>query len=478
MSSALVHVKPVAQTAPPWPAAPRQAPIEVGRVDDPAEHEADRIATQLVAPAPHLTLRRCACGSPAGPDGECAQCKTRRLALRRSPATGSRSAGAAPAVVHNVLAAPGRPLDAASRAYFEPRLAVDLSAVRVHDDATAAASARAVGAHAYTVGEHIAFAGGRHMAATESGRRMLAHELVHVVQQREGWSPVLQRPVDCNPARLSMQECPPREPGEIASAASTPMGILPLDGPDRGLLVGNFAVEKSTIKANLRDNFFWKEFVAQMEQEQHYQWEILGFTDCEGPWSLNTQLRQQRATAVYALLPPAAKRTVTSVKGAEEHQCVTPNEAAGDRSANRSVLIRFVGGYRVIDMDPLDIKGLSPLERCQRGDPRVKTFPFHSSYFGDAPIDAERRGGKIHVEIPVHTWEDSRFRDDVRTLPWYRLDLEPDEIVRVHYYDKNGERNECIRGQEMLDVAGHSKRDTYDLGWKLVKKAWKYAKYL
>ena len=96
---------------------------------------------------------------------------------------------AAPAVVHEVLAAPGRPLDSGSRSFFEPRLGVDLGGVRVHDDPLAARSAEAVDALAYTVGEDVAFAAGRYAPQSVEGRVLLAHELAHVAQQ----TPVLRR---------------------------------------------------------------------------------------------------------------------------------------------------------------------------------------------------------------------------------------------------------------------------------------------
>jgi outer membrane protein OmpA-like peptidoglycan-associated protein len=65
---------------------------------------------------------------------------------------------------------------------MEQRFGADFSGVRVHDDARAAESARAVDAHAYTVGSDIVFAPGRYAPGTSGGDRLLAHELAHVVQ--------------------------------------------------------------------------------------------------------------------------------------------------------------------------------------------------------------------------------------------------------------------------------------------------------
>lgn len=90
----------------------------------------------------------------------------------------------APPAVRDVIAAPGRPLEAEERRDLEPRFEHDFGDVRVHTDERAAASARAIGAVAYTVGTHVVFDRG-FAPGTEMGRRLLAHELAHVVQQGE-----------------------------------------------------------------------------------------------------------------------------------------------------------------------------------------------------------------------------------------------------------------------------------------------------
>jgi hypothetical protein len=86
--------------------------------------------------------------------------------------------------VHGVLRSRGAPLDAATRAYMEPRFGHSFADVRVHADGQAAESAAAVGAQAYAVGRDIVFGAGKHAPRTDAGRRLMAHELAHVVQQR------------------------------------------------------------------------------------------------------------------------------------------------------------------------------------------------------------------------------------------------------------------------------------------------------
>lgn len=102
----------------------------------------------------------------------------------------------APPTVQAVLASPGRALDTQARADFEPRLGVDLAAVRIHDDARAAASAIDVSARAYTVGTDIVLSGGGYRHSDPAARTLLAHELAHVAQ-RYADRPVLRRFPSC-----------------------------------------------------------------------------------------------------------------------------------------------------------------------------------------------------------------------------------------------------------------------------------------
>ena len=82
----------------------------------------------------------------------------------------------------------GRPLDAGSRSFFEPRLGLGLRGVRIHDDARAMASAREAGARAYAIGGDIVF--GERPGADPA---LMAHELAHVRQDAEGLPPRLRR---------------------------------------------------------------------------------------------------------------------------------------------------------------------------------------------------------------------------------------------------------------------------------------------
>lgn len=91
----------------------------------------------------------------------------------------------APPIVHEVLRSPGRPLDAETRAFFEPRFGHDFSQVRVHADAKAAEAAAAVNARAFTVGRDVVFGRGAYAQKTFERQKLLAHELIHLVQQNQ-----------------------------------------------------------------------------------------------------------------------------------------------------------------------------------------------------------------------------------------------------------------------------------------------------
>src|SRR6202163_436443 len=118
---------------------------------------------------------------------------TRSAKASAAGALARRSAASQRAAVLDVVQSPGRPLDGATRAVMEARIGYDLSSVRVHTEDQAARSAEMLGAHAYTVGRHVAFGAGRYAPGTSDGRHLMAHELTHVVQQAHG--PVSALPV-------------------------------------------------------------------------------------------------------------------------------------------------------------------------------------------------------------------------------------------------------------------------------------------
>ena len=188
-----------AQSNSAWAASPRQAPIQakltVRPPGDAYEQEADRIAEEVMRKPEGQLHKPCACG------GTCKKCES-DYSARSSDELHTKALHPngtaeqpAPPLVHETLSSPGQALDAATRVSMERRFGHDFSAVRVHSDAEAADSAQALGALAYTVGPHVVFAAGQYATGSAEGRKLLAHELTHVVQQSAG-VPAIQRQPD------------------------------------------------------------------------------------------------------------------------------------------------------------------------------------------------------------------------------------------------------------------------------------------
>ncbi len=140
----------------------------------------------------------CACG------GGCPRC-------RDGHATQTTPSASAPGDARDLLPSAGEPLAPAARTFFEPRFGRDFGRVRVHAGDDAAESARALDAAAYTVGTDVVFGTGRYAPDTTEGRRLLAHELTHVIQQADGGG--------ARPALVQRQAFPAkRTPKEMKAA--------------------------------------------------------------------------------------------------------------------------------------------------------------------------------------------------------------------------------------------------------------------
>jgi hypothetical protein len=151
--------------------------------------ESSTLLSVGAAPVPHaapgrILRRKCDCGKNTSGGGDCGACERKTRRLQRRAADARPESTSVPDSVHEVLRSAGSPLDTPTRSFFESRLGHDFSGVRVHTDSRAAESAAAVGSLAYTVGSDIAFGANQYAPGTSAGRRLLAHELTHVLQQR------------------------------------------------------------------------------------------------------------------------------------------------------------------------------------------------------------------------------------------------------------------------------------------------------
>jgi hypothetical protein len=213
-----------------------QTKLKVNELGDIYEQEADRIADQVLAMPSHSSVR----GTPPR--------------IQRYSGELIEQTNAVPASVDHALASPGRVLEQALRQDMEQRFGYDFSQVQVHSDAVAEKSALDVNAHAYTLGHDIVFAVGRYAPGMHEGRRLLAHELVHVIQQTAGAVAAAQLS-NTHPAfgtasaRPAIVQRQPRDPKEAAEPKSKPPA--PATGPsqqlyavrDKGLQLGGVLVQ-------------------------------------------------------------------------------------------------------------------------------------------------------------------------------------------------------------------------------------------
>ncbi len=185
-----------------------QAKLRIGAPGDVYEQEADRVAEQVMRmPEPAVQPK------PDCPFVKGSSYKEKEE-IRQTREVGGETTQGSQAVESriNSLRDGGQPLPESVRAFFEPRFGHDFSEVRVHLGGAAEQSTRDVNANAYTMGHNIVFGTSQYAPGTIDGRRLIAHELTHVVQQRRaGYSPLLDPPAST----------PEREAAAVAESAAS-----------------------------------------------------------------------------------------------------------------------------------------------------------------------------------------------------------------------------------------------------------------
>ncbi len=182
-----------------------QTKLKIGQPNDKYEQEADRIADEIMRmPDPCLQRKEC---STCNENDEEKLIQTKPLAgqvtplVQRQPIEEKKEeeviqTKTAEGLTHKVtpaissgiqlLKGGGRPLTMLERSFFEPRIGADFSNVRIHNDTRAASVARSVNARAFTFGHNLVFGSGQFTPYTPDGKRLVAHELTHFMQQTAG----------------------------------------------------------------------------------------------------------------------------------------------------------------------------------------------------------------------------------------------------------------------------------------------------
>ena len=164
-----------------------QTKLVVNEPGDKYEEQAERVAEQVIRMATE-TVSVQQGHSPRFIQRAPATAETAQGAWKYGTGVGSASSAGIPPSVQTELRSPGQPLNGGTREFMEARFRQDFSKVRLHTSESAAESARAVHARAYTVSDHIVFGDGQYAPGSRDGARLLAHELTHVLQQRNGGS--------------------------------------------------------------------------------------------------------------------------------------------------------------------------------------------------------------------------------------------------------------------------------------------------
>ena len=214
-----------------------QPALAVSDVGDRYEQEADRVATQVLA-------------------SKGASIKGSHLQIQRYSGAAQEPSISTPKSVESVLSAKGVPLNPNVREDMEQRFGYDFSSVRLHLGSTAKASATELNAQAYTVGHDIVFGPGQYAPETFQGRRLIAHELTHVIQQTgptsEGFGSVQRKVVDDDehlPCRgsegksASVVASRENEAADFAERAAAALRTHPISETARELLWRRFRLD-------------------------------------------------------------------------------------------------------------------------------------------------------------------------------------------------------------------------------------------
>ncbi len=378
------------------------AGLRLSEPDDAFEREANRVADEVMKPTgrrPRWSIssmsigtplsRKCACGE----SGECEECRQKTLA-RKAGERGylTPSNFAVPSIVADVLGTPGQPLDTSTRAILEPRFGHDFRKVRIHADSEAAAAARAVGARGYTVGRDIVFGAGQFAPRTEGGRKLLAHELAHVIQPTSGGSVGISQPGDAGEreAERAANAYAKGEPVRAGAAHGAALQRQVLQGsqapragdqlieqasPFLGAALGSttldgFDTGKSDLKPDHREKLASAahSIVTLLRKYSMSTVLVTGYTDTVGTEERNAQLGLERAEAVKQALTslgvPEAIITTFS-KGEGPPQAVkTKDEVPNAR--NRRVQVRF--DPQANNLGPITPRFQTPSPRARPSD--------------------------------------------------------------------------------------------------------------
>lgn len=156
--------------------------LTINQPGDIYEQEADAVAEKVMRTPVHENRFFKPAVNPI--QRKCDHCDKEEKKVHMSAEVGASGGMTAPSAVNDVVYSAGQPLDTCTRGFMESRFGYDFANVQVHNDSAAHQSSADINALAYTHGNHVVFGAGQYRPGSDSGKRLLAHELTHVIQQK------------------------------------------------------------------------------------------------------------------------------------------------------------------------------------------------------------------------------------------------------------------------------------------------------
>lgn len=222
-----------------------QPKLNINKPDDIYEQEADAMADKVMRMSPGINDPPFF-SSVVRPDIQrmCSDCEEEENLQRKEKPDESSNNFIDDGYISNVINSGGNRLTTGERKFFEPRFGYDFSDVRIHTDTAAARSAQSINALAYTSGKNIVFNENQYSPETDNGKKLLAHELTHVVQQGSGQinkHTISRKTKECDPDReLTWADYKGSIPKGVTWAAMTRSGPIEVDDNGGSLFQGFF----------------------------------------------------------------------------------------------------------------------------------------------------------------------------------------------------------------------------------------------
>ena len=198
--------------------------LKINTPGDRYEQEADRVAEQVMRMPEQTVQRKCtSCGKEeeiqqsaiGNIRRKCAKCEEEEMIQMKSQGCSENMASSTLMNQIQSTRGEGQAMDVNTRSFMEPRFGMDFSGVRIHADKQAAQMSQGINARAFTVGSDIYFNQGAYTPGTTDGKKLLAHELTHVVQQKGVVEQKVQRQKDVE--RVSRFKQVPPGPGAFTN---------------------------------------------------------------------------------------------------------------------------------------------------------------------------------------------------------------------------------------------------------------------